>query len=77
MKMKAEFKLKIECSSHKEAMAVNEALKVDNEEYIKSRMNGNYIIAEGKFDNLLSLLNTLNDFFSCMKVAIEAINLNE
>ncbi len=75
--MKAEFELKIECRSNKEAMVVNRALKIDNEGYVKSHVNGNCIIAEGKSDNLLSILNTLNDFFSCMKVAIEAINLNE
>ena len=68
-----EFEIKIDCGSNKKAKIVNEALKIDNERYIESFVVGKFIIAKGKARDGMSMLHTLNDFFSCLNLAIELV----
>ncbi|RLD44003.1 MAG: hypothetical protein DRI88_10190 [Bacteroidetes bacterium] len=62
--------VKIDCGSERKAKIINEALKIDNERYIESHVEGKYIVAKCEGE-ALSLLHTINDFFSCLQLAIE------
>ncbi len=71
--MKVKCKLLIECESKREAMIINESLKVDNERYIFTRVKGNFIEAKAEAKEILSLLHTIDDFLSCLSVAKRTI----
>ncbi|MEM2935136.1 MAG: KEOPS complex subunit Pcc1 [Candidatus Thermoplasmatota archaeon] len=71
--MKVKCTLRIKFKSEEEARNVNEALKIDNEGYISTKVNGKFIEAEIKEDEIMSIIHTLEDFFSCLKEAIEII----
>ena len=67
-----ELLIKIDCGSVAKAKIVNEALKIDNERYIESRVEGKHIVAICR-GNAMSLVHTLNDFFSCLQLAMELV----
>ncbi len=67
-----ELLIKIDCGSAAKAKIVNEALKIDNERYIESRVDGKHIVATCRGD-AMSLVHTLNDFFSCLQLAMELV----
>jgi len=69
--MKVRCRLRIEFKSEEEARCVNEALKIDNEGYISTKLNGKFIEAEIEASKIMSLLHTMDDFFSCLKEASE------
>ncbi|MEM1513733.1 MAG: KEOPS complex subunit Pcc1 [Candidatus Thermoplasmatota archaeon] len=69
--MKVKCKIKIEFKSKEEARNVNEVLKIDNEKYISTKVNGKFIEAEIEANKIMSIIHTLDDFFSCLKEAIE------
>ncbi|MBC7128837.1 MAG: hypothetical protein H5T45_03785 [Thermoplasmatales archaeon] len=71
--MKAKCRLKIEFKSEEEAKYVNEAIKIDNEGYISTKVNGRFIEAEIEANKIMSIAHTLDDFLSCLKEAIEII----
>jgi len=62
--------MKIDCGNEEKAKIVNNALKVDNKGYIKSYVEGKYIFAEGRGD-ALSIIHTINDFLSCLQMALK------
>lgn len=68
--MKGTVRLLIDCGNAKKAEIINKALRIDNEGYIESMAKGKYIeaIASG---SLSSLLNTINDFLSCLQMAMK------
>ncbi len=69
--MKVRCKLRIEFRSEEEARCINEAIKIDNEGYISTRVRGKFIEAEIEEDEIMSIAHTLDDFFSCLKEAID------
>lgn len=69
--MKVKCGLKIGFKSEEEARYVNEALKIDNEGYIYTKVNGKFIEAEIEASNIMSIAHTLDDFLSCLKEASE------
>ena len=69
--MQVTCELRIRCEDARRARVVNEAVARDNEGYIESRVEGNVILARTDSENVYSLLHTLNDFLSCLSMAME------
>lgn len=69
--MKIKGKLLIEC---KNAEIINEAIKLENEGFIKTRVKKNLIEAESMANNPLSLLHTLDDFLNCVALAMKIVD---
>ncbi len=65
------FKMKIDCGNEERARIINDSLKIDNEDYIKSEVDGKYVLAYGRAEEVLSALHTINDFLSCLQLALE------
>lgn len=64
-------KITISCDNTEKAILINHALDIDNEGYLKSMVKKDTIIATAESENILSLLNTINDFLSCLAVAMD------
>jgi hypothetical protein len=73
--MRVRCKLTIQYESEHKAELINEIIKVDNEEYIKSKVNKNKIIADAEMsDNILSLLYTIDDFLLFLDFIMRIMN---
>jgi len=59
----------MEFSSPAEAEKVHSSVRLDNEGYIESTIEGKVLRAEAEADSLKSLLHTLDDFMACVSVA--------
>jgi tRNA threonylcarbamoyladenosine modification (KEOPS) complex Pcc1 subunit len=59
----------IEYPSEKVAKDVHRSVELDNEGYVKTEVNGNLMHVEALADSLNSLIHTLDDFLSCVRVA--------
>jgi hypothetical protein len=64
-------RISISCNNAEEANLINNALEIDNEGYVTSVVKENVIIATVESENSLSLLNTINDFLSCLALAVD------
>jgi len=64
----------IECRSSKNAKLINDSIKIDNEGYLETKVEGNFILAEIETDKILSLLHTLDDFLSCLSLSIKIVD---
>ena len=73
--MKVKSKIWIRCKSKEEAKLINEAVRVDNERFIRSMAKENFIEAEAEAKDILSLLHTIDDFLACLSLAKESINI--
>lgn len=73
----ARFEIKIDCGDEKTAGIINASIKIDNDRHISSYVEGKYIIASGEEDNLMSILNTINDFLSCLSLSKEIVDGND
>lgn len=67
--------LKFDYSSNKEAKAVADALEPDNEGFVKTTVEGNFMKAIVSAGTPESLRHTLDDFLACLKVAEEAVGI--
>ncbi|MEM3567542.1 MAG: KEOPS complex subunit Pcc1, partial [Thermoplasmata archaeon] len=63
---------RIKFESKATAEVVAGAIELENEGYVKMRVEGNEIIAEASAEKLLSLLHTLDDFLACAALAYKA-----
>lgn len=59
----------LEFPDHGEAEKVHRSVELDNEGYVRSRVEGRSIHAEMEAESLKSLLHTLDDFLSCVGLA--------
>ena len=75
--MKVKCRLFIDVTSEAIAKLVQDVLKVDNAGYLETRLLNKGIEALIETDDLLSLLNTLNDFCSCLSLAISVLSETE
>jgi len=71
--MEIKCRIEVECGSRREAEILNRALRVDNEGYISSSVAGKVLVAEVEENNAMSLLHTINDFLSCLQLAVEGM----
>lgn len=69
--MRVTCEMRIQCRDAAHAEAVNGAVAKDNEGYVESRVEGNVIVARADAKSAYSLLHTLNDFLSCLSMAME------
>lgn len=51
------------------AETVARSLRVDDDKYITTKVEGRRLVAEAEADSLLSLLHTLDDYLACVAVA--------
>ena len=66
---KVSCRIVLEYASDEEALRVHRSVSLDNEDYIRTEVSGNTIIAEVSASSLNSLLHTLDDFMACASVA--------
>jgi tRNA threonylcarbamoyladenosine modification (KEOPS) complex Pcc1 subunit len=57
------------------AEKVQRAVELENEQYISSWVEGEYIVAEARASDAMSLLRTVDDFLSCVQVAERTLRL--
>jgi len=68
-------RIEVECKNRREARIVEKALRVDNEGYVESRLEGNKIVAVVKEKNAMSALHTINDFLACLQLSMESASI--
>jgi hypothetical protein len=61
--------LSLEFGSEKEAGRVLESVRVDDEGFVRSRVEGSRLEAEIEASSVPSLLHTLDDYLACVGVA--------
>jgi hypothetical protein len=59
--------------SKEEAEGVLAAVQADNEEYVKTHVEGSSIVSEVVAKSIPSLMHSLDDYLSCLTVAEEII----
>jgi tRNA threonylcarbamoyladenosine modification (KEOPS) complex Pcc1 subunit len=67
--------LTLEYVSEDEAKAVAGALHPDNEDYVKTTLEGGVLKAVVSSDSASGLRHTLDDFLACLKVAEDAVGI--
>lgn len=70
--MKITCRLELEFEDRETARSIHEAVKLDNEGYIESRVEGSKLVAETGSDNIMTVRNTLDDYLACVTVAQKA-----
>lgn len=58
------------------ADTVQKAVELENEDYLRSRVDEGNIEAVCTSDDLMSLLRTLDDFIACVQVAVRTAGLH-
>jgi len=71
--MKASCKLEIGMGDEKKVKTVLKSIKVDDFDFVKSKVEGNHLVAEIESDSVSSLLHTLDDYLACVSVAAKII----
>jgi tRNA threonylcarbamoyladenosine modification (KEOPS) complex Pcc1 subunit len=66
--------LRLGFSSEAEARKILDAVELDNQGYVDTKVDGSSILADIKATSLNSLLHTLDDFLSCTSVAEKVIS---
>jgi tRNA threonylcarbamoyladenosine modification (KEOPS) complex Pcc1 subunit len=61
--------LMLEYENSEKATLVEKSLKPDNEFFIRTRVEGNVVVAEAEAGSISSLLHTIDDFLACLSVA--------
>ena len=67
--MRVKCKLMLEYDSNEKAARIEEALKPDNEFFVKTGVTRNVMEAEVESSSISSMLHTMNDFLSCLALA--------
>jgi hypothetical protein len=70
--MRCRVAISFELESPEQAKAVASSLKVDDDSYVVTSVEGRTIKAVAEADNPKSLMHTLDDYLSCASVAIKA-----
>ncbi len=67
--MKVSCKLEFSYESEEEAKAVLKAVEVDNEEFVKTSLEGKKLLSKVESDSIPSLIHTLDDYLACVSIA--------
>lgn len=67
--MKLSCKLEFTYESEEEAKAVLKAVEVDNEEFVKTSLEGKKLLSKAESDSIPSLIHTLDDYLACVSIA--------
>ena len=71
--MKAECTLEFIFDSESQAVAIAGSLKVDDENFVQTKVDGNKITAIIKADSIPSLIHTTDDYMACMSIAERSV----
>ena len=69
-------KIVIEFEDIKSVKNVQKSIKVDNYDFVESNINGKKLEATIKAKSVSSLLHTLDDYLSCVSVAVKVLDKN-
>jgi len=72
--MKAECEVVIEYDDAEKANTVLKSIRVDDFGFVKSKINGKKLEAHIKTNSVSSLLHTLDDYLSCVSVAMKVVD---
>ncbi|HTD81362.1 MAG TPA: KEOPS complex subunit Pcc1 [Thermoplasmata archaeon] len=67
--VKVRARLEFPYRSKAQAETIARSLRVDDESYITTTVDGRTLVAEAEADSFLSLLHTLDDYLACVSVA--------
>lgn len=67
--MKAVCSLKLEYDSNAKAKKIMSATKVDNYDFVDSKLNKNHIETRIECKSVSSLIHTLDDYLACISIA--------
>ena len=74
--MKAVCNIEIEFENSKQVETVLKAVKVDDFDFVKSKLNGKKLNARIESKSVSSLLHTLDDYLACISVAAKVLDKN-
>ena len=72
--MKAECEIFLCDGSNKKAKQILESVKVDDFDFVESKIKNNCLNAKIKSKNISSLLHTIDDYLSCISVAEDIVD---
>ena len=75
--MKTACKMELEFRDETTARNIARALELDNQGYVKTRVEGNILHVSSESDAIMSLRNTLDDFLACVTVAQKSLEGTE
>lgn len=72
--MKAKCNLEIDLKDKNKAKKALKSIKVDDFDFVKSKIKNGTLIADIESDSITSLLHTLDDYLSCLSVAVKVLD---
>ena len=64
----------IEFDDVEKVKTVLKSIEIDNLDFVKSKINGKKLEAQIKANSISSLLHTLDDYLSCLSVAMKVVD---
>ncbi|HHH83838.1 MAG TPA: hypothetical protein ENL29_00015 [Thermoplasmatales archaeon] len=61
--------LMLEYMNEEEAERIEKSLKPDNESFVRTHVEENFVVAEAEADSISSMIHILDDFLACLSVA--------
>ena len=71
--MKTSCRIEIEFDSKEKAEAVSSSIKVDDENYVRTDIIDNVLVATITADSVPSLNHTIEDYMACLSIANRSI----
>ena len=72
--MKVNCDIVIDFSDAKRVKTILKSIKVDDFDFVESKANGRRLEAKIKTNSISSLVHTLDDYLSCVSVAIKVLD---
>lgn len=72
--MKASCNLKIDLKTEEKAKKVLKSIKVDDFNFVNSQIKNSSLEAEINANSISSLLHTIDDYLSCVSVAVKVLD---
>lgn len=72
--MKAKCNLEIDLKNKDKAEKALKSIKVDDFDFVKSKIKNGTLIADIESESIPSLLHTLDDYLSCLSVAVKVLD---
>lgn len=74
--MKIKCNISIDYDDSKKAEKILRSIKVDDFDFVKSKVNGNKLEADIDSNSITSMIHTLDDYLACLSVAEKIVNKN-
>jgi tRNA threonylcarbamoyladenosine modification (KEOPS) complex Pcc1 subunit len=72
--MKVTCNLKIDCKTKSNAEKVLKSIRIDDFDFVKSKINKNKIEAEIESESVSSIIHTIDDYLACVSVAKKVVD---